>query len=133
MAAQFLEALSAGDLGVFVNGEDFVAVQSMRERFGQEIAYRNAFGSAHPIIRTLRPADENTMSFSFLLLKSGVIRGLNSYAVLLTMQDFEIQTKKGPILETYVACNWSSVDVDTGMDQVTVNVDVSIPGFVNAG
>lgn len=132
MAAQFLDALSAGDLGVFVNGQDFVAVQSMRERFGQEIAYRNAFGSDHPIIRTIRAADENSLSFSFLLLKSGVLRGLNSYAVLMTMRDFEVQTKKGPVLETYTACNWSSVDIDTGMDQVMVNVDVSVPGFVNS-
>lgn len=131
MAAQFLQAMSAADLGVFLNGEDFVAVQSMTERFGQEISYRNAFGSDHPIIRTLRAADENSLSFSFILLKSGIQRGLNSYAVLQTMRDFEIQTKKGSTIETYTGCNWSSISIDSGLDSVTVNVDISIPGFVN--
>ena len=129
--AAFLEAISAGDLGVFLEGEDFVAVQSMRERFRQELTYRNAFGATHPIIRTKRAADEQTVSFSFLLLKSGVQRGLNSYRVLRQMSDFEIQTKKGDMIETYLGANWTDIDIDSGMEQVMVNVDCSIPGFLN--
>lgn len=129
--ASFLEAISAGDMAVFVNGQDFVAVQSMRERLRQELGYRGAFGSKHPIIRNKRFADENQVSFSFLLLKSGVLKGLNSYRVLRTMEDFEIQTKKGTLVETYVGVNWTDIDIDSGMDQVMVNVDCSVPGFVN--
>lgn len=129
--AAFLEAISAGDLGIFLNGVDFVAVQSMRERFRQEITYRGSFGQRNPTIRTKRPADENTVSFSFLLLKSGVSRGLNTYKVLQAMSDFEVQTKKGTLVETYTGANWTDIDIDSGLDQVMVNVDVSIPGFVN--
>jgi hypothetical protein len=127
----FLEAISAGDLGIFLNQQDFVAVQSMRERYRQEISYKSAFGSSHPTIRMKRAADENTISFSFLLLKSGVQRGLNSYGTLRQMEDFEIQTAKGVVYETYIGCNWTDIDIDSGLDQVMVNVDVSAPGFLN--
>jgi hypothetical protein len=129
----FLEAISAGDLGVFVAGEDFIAVQSMREHYRQEITYRSAFGASHPTIRNKRAADENTVSFSFILLKQGVARGLNSYVTLRKMSDFEVQTKKGSIVETYVGCNWTDIDIDSGLDAVTVNVDISMPGFLNEG
>ncbi|HKU52527.1 MAG TPA: hypothetical protein VJQ25_08670 [Nitrospira sp.] len=129
--ASFLEAIAAGDLGIFLNNQDFVAVQNMRERFRQETTYRGSFGSDTPTIRTVRPADENTLSFSFLLLKSGVARGLNSYQFLRQLADFEIQTKKGSIVETYRGCNWSDIDIDSGLDQVLVNVDISFPGFLN--
>lgn len=129
--AAFLEAISAGDLGIFVNRQDFIAVQSMRERYRQEISYRSSFGQNHPTIRTKRAADENNVSFSFLLLKSGVDRGLNDERVLRGLSDFEIQTKKGEIFETYVGCNWTDIDIDSGLDSVTVNVDISVPGFIN--
>lgn len=129
--AAFLEAISAGDLGIFLNRQDFIAVQSMRERFRQEIGYRSSFGQRHPTIRTKRAADENVVSFSFLLLKAGVQRGLNSYQTLRSLSDFEIQTKKGDIFETYVGCNWTDIDIDSGIDIVTVNIDISVPGFVN--
>lgn len=127
----FLEAISAGDLGVFVNGEDFLAVQSMREQFRQEVTYRSAFGEDHPTIRNKRAADENTVDFSFIVLKSGVQKGLNSYQFLRQLEDFEVQTKKGDTYETYTGCNWTSVDVDSGMDAVTVNVSISMPGYTN--
>lgn len=129
--AGFLEAIAAGDLGIFLNNQEFIAVQNMRERFRQELNYRSAFGSSHPIIRTKRAADENTVSFSFLLLKSGISRGLNSYDTLQQMEDFEIQTKKGLIVETYRGCNWTDIDIDSTLDQVQVNVDISVPGFIN--
>lgn len=129
--AAFLESLSAGDLGIFVNRQDFIAVQSMREQYRQEVTYRSAFGANHPTIRSKRAADENVVSFSFMLLKSGVQRGLNSYVVLRQMEDFEIQTQKGTMYETYTGCNWTSIDIDSAMDGVTVSVDVSVPGFLN--
>jgi hypothetical protein len=129
--AAFLEAIAAGDLGIFVNNQEFIAVQSMNEKFRQELTYRSAFGSSHPIIRTKRAADENTISFSFLLLKSGISRGLNSYGTFRLMQDFEIQTNKGSYVETYRGCNWTDITIDSSLEQVMVNVDVSCPGFLN--
>jgi hypothetical protein len=129
--AAFLEAIAAGDLGIFVNNQEFIAVQNMREQYRQELNYRSAFGSTHPIIRTKRAADENTISFSFLLLKAGVSKGLNSYGTFRQMEDFEVQTKKADTVETYRGCNWTSIDIDSTLDQVTVNVDVSMPGFLN--
>lgn len=129
--AAFLEAIAAGELGIFTNNQEFVAVQNMRERFRQEINYRSAFGSTHPIIRTKRAGDENMVSFSFLLLKSGVSRGLNSYATFRQMEDFEIQTKKGDLVETYRGCNWTDIDIDSTLEQVQVNVDITSPGFLN--
>lgn len=127
----FLEAISAGDLGILVNNQDFIAVQSMRERYRQEVSYRGSFGQAHPTIRTKRAADENTISFSFLLLKSAIQKGLNSYKVLRGLEDFEITTRKGTVLETYIGCNWTDIDIDSGQDQVMVNVDITVPGFLN--
>jgi hypothetical protein len=129
--AAFLQAISAGDLGIAVEGEDFVAVQSMRERYRQEVSYRGSFGQAHPNIRTKRSADENTVSFSFLLLKSGIEKGLNDYRKLRDLSDFSITTTKGTKTETYLGCNWTDIDIDSGLDQVMVNVDVTIPGFPN--
>lgn len=126
----FLQSLAKEDLGVFVAGQDFIGTQSMRERLSQNITYRTAFGFSHPIIRSKSPADANQVSFSFLLLKSGVQRGLNSYKVLQQMEDFEVQTKKGTLYETYSDANWENIDIDSGMDAVTVSVDCTIPGFV---
>jgi hypothetical protein len=129
--AAFLEAIAAGDLGIFLNNQDFIAVQSMRERYRQEVSYRSSFGVNHATIRTKRAADENNVSFSFLLLKAGVDRGLNDYRIVSQLQDFEISTKKGEIFETYIGCNWTDIDIDSGLDSVTVNIDISVPGFVN--
>jgi hypothetical protein len=127
----FLEGITAGDLGIFVNGEDFIAVQSMNERFSKSVQYRRTFGSDNPTIRTMTPADANTVSFSFIILKAGVVRGLNSYQTLQAMEDFEIQTKKGSTIETYMGCNWTDIAIDSGIEIVTANVDISVPGFRN--
>lgn len=126
----FLTAISKEDLGVFVAGQDFIGTQNMRERLSQTVTYRSAFGNSHPVIRTKTPADSNQVSFSFLLLKSGVQKGLNSYRVLQNLEDFEIQTKKGTLYETYAGCNWTDIDIDSQQDAVTVNVDCTVPGFI---
>lgn len=125
----FLESFSKEDLGIFIANQDFIGTQSMRERFSQTITLRNAFGFAHPVIRTKTAADSNLVNFSFILLKSGVVRGLNSYKVLRSLQDFEIQAKKGSFVETYPDCNWTDIDVDTQETGVTVTVDCMVPNF----
>lgn len=126
----FLEALRAPDLGIFVNGLDFAAVQDMNEEFRQEVTFRGGFGSDGPILRMVRGADENVVSFSALLLKSGVARGLNDEDILKTMRDFEVMTRRGDHRSVYTNCNWTRIGVASGVDQVMINVDVSIPGFV---
>lgn len=126
----FLTSFAKEDLGVFVAGQDYIGVQSMSEKLSQTVTYRSAFGFAHPVIRTLTPADSDQVSFSFILLKSGVTKGLSSYRVLRSLQDFEIQTKKGNLTETYSDCNWTDINIDSAMDAVTVSVDCTVPSFV---
>ena len=126
----FLEAMSAPDLGVFVNGQDFAATQDMTEEFGQEITWRGGFGTDGPILRTVRNSDENSVRFSAVLLKRGVERGLNDEQVLKTLRDFEIQTRRGTLVQTYRGCNWRRISINSTLDQVTLDCDISVPGFV---
>jgi len=126
----FLESLSARDLGVFVNGEHFAATQDMSEEFGQEITWRGGFGTDGPILRTVRSADENTVRFTAVLLKAGVEAGLNDETFLRTLRDFEVQTRRGLLVQTYRGCNWRRIAINSTLDQVTIDVDISIPGFV---
>jgi hypothetical protein len=127
--ATFLEAISAGDLGFSVENEDWVAVTSSRERLGQEVTYRTTYGSDAPNVRTKRKADANTISFSFILLKSGVQKGLNNPAFLQGLEDFTCHIRRGSVTKAYPGCNWTDIDIDEGVDGVTVNVDISVPGF----
>jgi hypothetical protein len=126
----FLEGLSARDLGTFINGEHFAATQDMTEEFGQEITWRGGFGSDGPILRTIRSSDENTIRFSAVLLRAGVEAGLNDETFLRSIRDFEIQTRRGSLVQTYRGCNWRRISVNSTLDQVTLDCDISIPGFV---
>lgn len=144
----FLEAISSKQLGVHVNGAQFIAVQTMNERFRQEITYRGSFGFEGSVIRSLRPADENTISFSFILLNEAIKNKMNSYKFFAGLQDFEVKTRKGaegqggvregatmkPLYEvwsTYDGCNWTDVGIDSTLDLVTVNMDISFPTKAN--
>lgn len=128
----FLEGLNAPDLGLFINGEDFAATTDMTEEFGQTVAYSGAFGTDGPVLRTVRHADENTLTFTAILLKKGVANGLNSEKVLKTMRDFQIVTRRGDGSEghtVYDNCNWTRITITSGMDQVVLSCDISVPGF----
>lgn len=133
MAFQLLEAISAPDLGIFINGEDFAATQDMTEEFRQNVTYHPGFGVDGPVIRQVRNADENTVSFSALLLKDGVARGLNDEDTLRNLRDFQIITKRGAHHVAYNNCNWTRITVRSTVDTSTLECDVTIPGFSKLG
>lgn len=126
----WLEAINAPDLGLFLNGEDYAATQEMSEERRQEINYQGAFGTDGPVLRNVRMADEGSITFTAILLKQGAARGLNDEDKLMTMRDFEVQCKRGNSTKTYRGCNWTRIAVRSTLDQVTLDCDISIPGYV---
>jgi hypothetical protein len=125
----WLEAISAVDLGIFINGRDFAATQEMTEDLRQEVTFMGGFGSDGPILRTVRFADENTVTFSAILLKQGVANHLNDEAFLRTLRDFTILCKRGRRSVAYTGCNWTRISIRSTRDQCVVDVDVSVPGY----
>lgn len=126
----WLEGLNAPDLGIFIAGEDFAATQDMSEEFRQEISFRGGFGTDGPILRTVRHADEDQVTFSAILLKRGVARGLNDESRLKLMRDFEVMTRRGDQRQVYRGCNWSRISITSNVTEVTLSMDISVPGYV---
>lgn len=126
----WLEALNAPDLGIFIAGEDFAATQDMSEEFRQEVSFNGGFGVDGPIIRNVRQADEDQVSFSAILLKRGVAGGMNDEDRLRTMRDFEVMTRRGTHRRVYRGCNWTRININSTRDQVTLSCDISVPGYV---
>jgi hypothetical protein len=127
-----LEALSAKDLGLFINNQDFVAVQDLTEESRQEITWRGAFGHDGPVLRTIRAADEDTLNFSAVVLKAGATRGLNKKSQLKLMRDFEVKVKQGEEILTFTHCNWTRISTRSSLTEVMLDCDISIPGFSDA-
>lgn len=126
----FLEGLTAVDLGItFQSGKHFAVVTDMSEEFQQNVSYQGAFGSDGPVLRRIRPADEATVTFTAVLLKDGVAAGMNDETLLKSMRDFEVQTKRGDTFKTYRGCNWTRVTIRSTLDNVTLDGDITIPGF----
>ena len=125
----WLEGLSAADLGIFVAGLDFAATQDMTEEFRQEVRFQGAFGSDGPVLRTVRAADEDTVSFSAVLLKRGVARGMNDEEKLKQLRDFEVMTRRGDKVTVYRGCNWTRIAINSTREGVTLNCDISVPGY----
>lgn len=126
----WLQGLTAVDLGVsFENGKEFAATQDMTEEFRQNVTYQGAFGTDGPVLRRVQSADEGTFSFSAVLLKAGVASKMNDEAFLLQMRDFEVQVKRGDVVRTYAGCNWNRVSIRSTLENVTLDCDVSIPGY----
>ena len=127
----FLEGLTAVDLGIeFENGKDFATTQEMTEEFRQEITYWGAFGVDGPVGRRIRNADEGTVSFSVFLLKRGVQNRMNDEDMLRTMRDFDVHVRRGSFNKTYKGCNWNTLTVRSTQDNVTLDGNLSIPGYV---
>jgi hypothetical protein len=126
----WLEALNAPDLGIFIAGEDFAATQDMTEEFRQEVRFQGAFGVDGPVLRTVRGADEDEITFSAILLKRGVARGMNNERRLKTLRDFESMTRRGDDRNVYRGCNWTLIRIQSGQEQVTLNCNISVPGYV---
>ena len=126
----WLQGITAVDLGIsFAAGKDFAATQEMSEEFRQEVQYQGAFGTDGPVLRRVRPADEGTVSFSCILLKDGVANKMNDEDLLKQMRDFDVQTVRGNAVQTYRGCNWNRITIRSTLDQVTLDADISIPGY----
>lgn len=126
----WLRGLTAADLGIsFEQGRDFAATQEMSEEFRQEVAYQGAFGSDGPVLRRVRAAEEGSVSFTAILLRTGVQNHMNSEAALKTMRDFDVQVQRGNQMRTYRGCNWNRITIRSTLDQVTLDCDISIPGY----
>lgn len=126
----WLQGLTAVDLGIsFAQGKEFAAAQDMTEEFRQEVAYQGAFGTDGPVLRRVRPSDEGTVSFTAILLKDGVASKMNDESLLKQMRDFDVQVKRGNTVVTYRGCNWNRISIRSTLDQVTLDADISIPGY----
>jgi hypothetical protein len=126
----WLQGLTAVDLGIsFENGKEFAATQEMTEEFTQEVAYQGAFGTDGPVLRRVRNADEGTVSGSVILLKDGVAQKMNDESLLRQMRDFDVQVLRGNAVRTYRGCNWRRISIRSTLDQVTLDYDVSVPGY----
>lgn len=126
----WLRGMTAVDLGIsFAAGVDFAATQEMSEEFRQEVAYQGAFGTDGPVLRRVRPADEGTVSFTVVLLKDGIANKMNDEILLKQMRDFDVQTVRGGNVQTYKGCNWNRITIRSTLDQVTLDADISIPGY----
>jgi len=126
----WLEALNAPDLGIFIAGEDFAATQDMSEEFRQEVRFNGGFGVDGPVLRNVRQADEDQVSFSAILLKRGVANGMNDEDRLRELRDFEVMSRRGAHRRVYRGCNWTRINVNSTTEQVTLSCDISVPGYV---
>jgi hypothetical protein len=126
----WLEGMTAIDLGIsFENGKHFATTQEMTEEFRQEVTYQGAFGSDGPVLRRIRPADEGTVSFTAVLLKQGVADRMNDEGLLKSMRDFDVTVRRGVRTVTYRGANWNRISIRSTLDQVTLDCDITIPGF----
>lgn len=126
----WLQGMTAIDLNIhFEVDKHFAATQEMTEEIRQEIAYQGAFGTDGPVLRRVRPADEGTVSFTAILLKDGVAAGMNDERKLLAMRDFQVDCTRGNFVRTYLGCNWNRISIRSTLDQVTLDADISIPGY----
>lgn len=125
---QYLEALQAEDLGVVVAGNEFAAVQTMDEESNQVIRYDGAFGTNKKIIRTITPSDEDTLSFTALLLKPGQVGGkmANESFMRGLSGNFRVAATRGDGEHfVYDQCCWTRIHVASTLENVTLSADFS--------
>lgn len=130
----WLEALNAPDLGIVIAGNHYAATQSMDEEQRQTVNFNGAFGADGPVTRTVRRADESTVSFSAILLKPGQNAGMDNEDFMLSLKNFQIATRRGSSGQpsdwhVYDGCAWTTIHVASTLDQVTLTADFSVPSF----
>lgn len=134
MAAHWLEALNAPDLGIVIAGNHYAATQSMDEEHRQTVNYNGAFGTDGPVSRSVRRADDSTVSMSAILLRPGQDAGMDNEDFMLSLKSFQIATRRGSSGQpsdwhVYDDCAWNTIRVSSTLDQVTMNADFSVPGY----
>jgi hypothetical protein len=129
----WLEAITAKDLEILVEGQHFVATQEMTEEKRQEITYRGGFGFDGPVLRSLRKADSGTISFSAVLLNEAVAslgkNAMNAEETLEGYRDFTITCTRGNRTVTYNGCNWERITIRSTLTEVTLDADIQVPGY----
>jgi hypothetical protein len=134
MANSWLDAMNAPSLGIVIAGNHYAATQTMDEEHRQEIRFHGGFGHDGPIARSVRQADESTVSFSAILLEPGQNAGMDDETWMLGLKSFRIACRRGMTgaasdWHYYEGCAWSAVRVNSTLDQVTLNADFSVPGY----
>jgi hypothetical protein len=125
----WLEGITAVDMDIaFANNKHFAAVQDHSEEFTQNITYQGGYGTDGPILRRIQAADEDTFTFSTVVLKDGAGK-LNDEDFLKTLRDFDVQIRRGQKVKTYRACNWRRIAIRGSQDNCTLDCDISIPGY----
>lgn len=128
--AKWLEALSAPDLGIVIAGEHFAAVQTMDEESTQTVNFLGAFGSDRAVVRSVRKGDADTLTFSAILLKPGQNAGLDNEDFLRSLHGFQVAAQRGASgkpndFHYYDDCVWTTIRVNSTLDNVTLNADFS--------
>lgn len=124
---QYLDALQAEDLGVVVAGNHFAAVQSMDEESTQTVRYDGGFGTNVKFVRTITPADEDTFTFTALLLKPGQTGGkMANESFMRALKNFRVASTRGDG-EHYVydQCVWTRLHVASTLENVQMTADFS--------
>jgi len=134
MPSGWLDAMNAEDLGIVIAGNHYAVTQTMDEEHRQEVRFIGAFGSDSPVARSVRRADESTVSFSALLLKPGQNAGMDDETFMLSLKSFSIATRRGSTgspsdWHIYDGCAWTTVRVASTLDSVTLNADFSVPSY----
>jgi hypothetical protein len=138
MPTTWLEALNAPDLDIMIAGDHFAAVQSMDEEHRQNVTYNGAFGSDVPVCRSVRHADDSTVSMSAILLKPGQDAGMDDEMFMYGLNQgtgFQIVCSRGKATKAhhvYDQCAWNTIHVASTLDQVLLTADFSVPGFQTA-
>lgn len=126
----WLEALSAQDLDILIAGNHYAVVTTMDEEHRQNVTMSGAFGSAGPVSRSVRQADEATVSFSATLLRPGQDAGMADEEYMLNLHNFNIACRRSSNnWKQYKGCEWTSVRVSSSLDAVTMSADLSVPGW----
>ena len=126
----WLKGLTAIDLGIsFENGKHFAATSDMSEEIRQEVTYQGAFGTDGPVLRRVRTADEGTVTFTAVLLAEGAGQSMNDEGLLKQMRDFDVQCVRGQRVVTYRGCNWQRISIRSTLDNVTLDCDITVPGY----
>jgi hypothetical protein len=103
----------------------------MDEEKRQNINYNGAFGFRGARVRSVRKADEATISFSALLLKPGQEVGMDAIDdedYLENQVSFKTLCRRGANnWRVYDECSWSRIAVSSTLEQVMLTADISYP------
>jgi hypothetical protein len=136
--SKWLEALNAPDLGIVIAGNHYAATQSMDEEHRQNVTYSGAFGTDGPVSRSVRKADDATVSFSAILLKPGQGAGMDDETFMYSLKSFSISCRRGTSGQPsdwhiYDDCAWNTIHVASTLDQVMLTADMSVPTYTGPG